>query len=121
MHGGKARAAVRGAKMSSNDQVGKASPEDQRSRLARELEGALEEVVFDLEHGIPWSVIHRLDAVGRELAELAEREKEIRLKDEVALFRQDVSEIFADRDAAKEVVLRGQHIVALLQTRRDGS
>ncbi len=92
--------------------------EGERQRLARELADLLDEVIFNLEHGIPWSVIHKLDAVGRQLEKLSVlREPSLasRLKEEIAAFQQDLSEIFSDRDAAKELIDRGQRIVSLLQ------
>ena len=91
---------------------------EERQRLARELADLLDEVVFNVEHGIPWSVIHKLDAVGHKLEKLSEVDDahfRARLKEEIAAFRQNLSDIFSDRDAAKELIDRGQRIASLLQ------
>lgn len=91
---------------------------EERQRLARELADLLDEVVFNVEHGIPWSVIHKLDAVGHKIEKLSDVEAahlRARLKEEIAAFQQNLSEIFSDRDAAKELIDRGQRIASLLQ------
>lgn len=92
--------------------------EGERQRLARELADLLDEVVFNLEHGVPWSVIHKLEAVGRQLETISvpqEPSFASRLKEEIVAFQRDLGEIFSDRDAAKELIDRGQRIVSLLQ------
>jgi hypothetical protein len=86
---------------------------DERERIAGEIGEVIEEVAADTNGGIPWTLMHRLGAIEMELAKLAE--KDSALAAELDGFRGETEEIFCDRDAAEEVVLRGQRIAALLQ------
>lgn len=94
---------------------------EERQRLAQELADLLDEVVFNLEHGVPLSVIHKMEALGRKLEAFSLVEISAsgsRLKEEIAALQKDLGEILADRDAARQLIDRGQRIVTLLQEGR---
>ncbi|MGH7819605.1 MAG: hypothetical protein ACREQ9_07525 [Candidatus Binatia bacterium] len=87
--------------------------DDPRQRLAKDLADALEDLLFNLEHGIPWKVVHELDRIAAELGEIDSGDRALRA--EIDAFRSGVNELFADRDAAEEVIVHGERIAAILR------
>jgi hypothetical protein len=88
-----------------------------RARLAAELAREIDEVLFNLEHGIPESSIRRLAALAAELERLGASSGPGELAAETAAFRAAVGGLFRDAAAPEEVIARGQRILSLLEGR----
>ena len=92
-------------------------PAARKREIARDLTRALEDVVFNIEHGIPLELIHRLETLGTDLDRFVAEEPSPQgpLMQEVSAFRAAVAELFVESGAPEAVIEHGQRIVSILE------
>ena len=86
-----------------------------REQLGRELERALESVLFNLEHGVPRASVQRLERLAEDLVGYFGQDPD--LVDEIRQFHTAVARFLREPDATDTLLRHGHRLVALLVPR----
>jgi hypothetical protein len=89
---------------------------DEAQRIADALADLLDEVVFNIEHGVPEAELRKLEDLGERIATQATTAASDRFTDVLRTFRKSVSGMRAsDPDAPDELLASGRRIIAILR------
>ena len=88
--------------------------ETERDRVARELDDLVQRLMACRPCGVSLSLMQELEVVRADLATVAAQDP--KLAAEVEGLREELEEILYSREAADDVILRGQRIAALLKS-----